>query len=248
MKLERFFGILKDRFLERKANARVDELIYRLIQYFNWKTQDLLIKQLKGKCTDSSQQINISHSRSNQIHSSQIQNLNSTTWLVQSTNSNSSYIVKRSSPSAEQHCCEAKCKQCGVCIHMYICSCPQNIFGKICKHIHAVHKLFNKHDDPILVTEPFQYLEDFTSLSFTSKQQPQFSQPNLKDTYKQLTAEIDSLLEVAGDELPEVTEIAVDHLTKSRNEIICVLQKRGNILYGVPQLAKRARYSLQIRF
>ena len=163
MKLERFFGILKDRFLGRKANARVDELVFRLIQYFNCKIQDLLIKQIKGKTTDLSHLINVSHTLSQQIRSTQIDQINSTTWSILSSNSSTSYIIKRNTTISSPHACQANCRQCGACVHMYVCSCPQNMFGKFCKHIHAVHTQFNRQDDPIIVSEPFQYFEHFQS-------------------------------------------------------------------------------------
>ncbi len=247
MKLERFFGVLKDRFLSRKSNARVDELIYRLIQYFNFKIQDLLIKQVKGKTTDSAHLFNISHSRALQINSAQIQRINSNTWSVPSVNSSSTYIIKRNS-IISSHTCEANCRHCGVCDHMYLCSCPQNMFGKMCKHIHAVHQQFNLLDEPMIVSEPFQYFEEIKPHTFKPVPERKSPDPNLQEKYKRISSEIDDLLELAGDSLPEATEIALGHFQKARNEIIGLLQKKRTVAYAVPKLQSSARCPTQIRF
>ena len=248
MKLERFFGIFKERFLGRKANARVDELIFRLIQYSKYKLQDLLLKQTKGKTTDLIHKNNQIHTRSTQIPSADIQRLGPTTWSVFGSTSNSKYIIKRTSQFPCPQPCSAGCTKCGTCIHMYLCSCPHNVFGNMCKHIHAVHSQCTLDNETTISSASCSYFAHFPQDHAPSAEHELPSVATNHEQYQLLKSELDELLRSAGQSSNDVSQIAVDYLSKAKSDIVRLLTKRPENTYGITKKNNSRRCAKQPRF
>lgn len=62
-------------------------------------------------------------------------------WIL--SHENKSYHVEK---VLDRKCCQIECSFCNICIHMYICSCPDFfIRSTICKHIHFLCIKFENH-------------------------------------------------------------------------------------------------------
>ena len=63
-------------------------------------------------------------------------------WKVLSKNKTEFYEVRKDNDTCS---CDLRCYECKMCIHSYICSCPDSaIQFNMCKHIHLVLKLVNQ--------------------------------------------------------------------------------------------------------
>ena len=68
--------------------------------------------------------------------SSQVTPLNDTSWKVSSSNFQSHYTVSK---VMDDSCsCSFHCHTCGVCVHIFMCTCMDFILhATVCKHIHV---------------------------------------------------------------------------------------------------------------
>ena len=134
MLVESFHRVLKDTYLERKQNRRVDHLLYKLLKIARDKAYEQLIKAEKGKITAKSRESLKRHEKGVALTVS-VKNKN--IWEVLSSDvPGKSYIVQKT--SSEPCSCSLKCPLCGACVHTFSCTCMDfAIRGFVCAHIHA---------------------------------------------------------------------------------------------------------------
>ena len=245
MRLERFFGTFKMRFLQRKANARLDELIFRLLQYLTNKMQELMVKEIRGKTTDVVTLIHKTHTLSLQIPVQNIQQISPNTWSVVASDSKSRYIVKSNSESTCDTNCPLSCKECNSFIHAYVCTCPNNTTRQnMCKHIHAVHQSFETIQQQLEPDLDFHYLSPIPANHLSLEPEPS---PNQMDIYEQMKAEIDELLQLSGHS-NAATGIALKHMSQAKNELISLISKDPLSNYGVSSFTHERKCHSQIRY
>ena len=70
-------------------------------------------------------------------------------WTVLGEDGRSSYKVCRIASACEETNCGLRCQECCVCVHLYVCNCPDNLItSTICKHIHLVNRYLNGSSVP----------------------------------------------------------------------------------------------------
>lgn len=75
------------------------------------------------------------------------------TWFVGSATTNRTYTVTWTGPCKFIGC--LRCRQCRICRHVMMCSCPDRSGGHICKHLHAVVARYPELKDRIpIITDP----------------------------------------------------------------------------------------------
>ncbi|XP_076445334.1 uncharacterized protein LOC143283108 [Babylonia areolata] len=136
MYVESFHRVLKDIYFQRKQNKRVDSLLFVLLQLARDKACEQLYKCHMGKMTHRLREILIRHKSALTIKDVEE---HGNEWIVLSAERNDVqyYVIPN------ETCPECKCKQtctdCGVCPHMFSCTCADFLTRTIpCKHIHAV--------------------------------------------------------------------------------------------------------------
>ncbi|XP_064462459.1 uncharacterized protein LOC135373125 [Ornithodoros turicata] len=178
MKLESFHKVLKYLFLDKKANKRTDKLIHTLLAYSNWKQFDVLIGSSKGKTTKTMTAIYHAHMRGKEIPVHDITTLDNGKWKVCGTKEYE--VLARNTCHAP---CQLRCRECNICVHAYICSCPCTL---MCKHIHAVHLHFGSSHPPSL---PVSSTALFVAASNYPSPVPRSSSPEASDSPVQETDE-----------------------------------------------------------
>lgn len=146
MRMESFHKVLKYKYLggsEGKRNQRLDKLLGALLKYNRDKIYDRMIKSTKGKATYALRQISTRHKNSLRMDFSAIDVEPGVGWYVQSEqNPKKNYLVQvLSDDKCVDEKCFCRCKECGVCSHMYKCQCFDFLNTCLpCKHIHLVHR------------------------------------------------------------------------------------------------------------
>ncbi len=145
MFVESFHRLLKVVYLENKQNRRVDKLLHTLLRIARDKAYERLIKMEKGKTTHRVSEIHKRHQMAISLMEKkeyippvqEINGDNSTSiWKVHSTDMKTVYEVVRTKENCD---CRLVCKSCNVCVHMYKCTCIDDlIHGTVCKHVHLV--------------------------------------------------------------------------------------------------------------
>ena len=139
MYVEAFHKVIKYVYRNGKQNKRVDNLLHVLTVYVRDKAFDRLIKIHKGKSTGRITKIKDRHVKAQEVQSLYVvSQVCDNQWEVTASESNKNYIVVCDSYSCDQKC-SLTCKECGICVHMYSCTCPDALLNTtICKHIHLV--------------------------------------------------------------------------------------------------------------
>lgn len=138
MHIEAFHRLVKTVYFQQKQNRRVDALLNVLLKLARDKTFERLIKTEKGKFTHKILEVNKRHKSAEKM-SECITLVSCDHWTIKSAQGQNSYTIKKSSP---QPCssCPLKCSHCGVCMHMYSCTCLDSILhSTACKHVHLVY-------------------------------------------------------------------------------------------------------------
>ena len=138
MFLEAFHRLLKVIYLHHKQNRRLDHLLVTLIKIARDKTFERLHKIEKGKNSHRISEINKRHKSATEMKTYCCSELNDNTgWKVGSKKQDIQlYAVLK---EVEDCDCKTRCSTCGVCIHMYSCTCMDaTIHTTVCKHIHYV--------------------------------------------------------------------------------------------------------------
>uniref|UniRef100_T1J6V6 C2H2-type domain-containing protein n=1 Tax=Strigamia maritima TaxID=126957 RepID=T1J6V6_STRMM len=118
---------------ESKINKTLN-VVYWLPHYGHKKTYSTK-KFEKEKIIKRLQMINVRHRMMQQmdIEKYRVIQVTENTWKFQNQN------FKVSKKSCPRDTCKLKCSICNICIHDFVCSCPDSLYVKtICKHIHFV--------------------------------------------------------------------------------------------------------------
>ena len=139
MFVESFHRTLKEIYLERKQNRRVDHLLSTLRKISRDKAYEQWIKAEKGKATQRQRDNNKRHKQAESIPAKSIIREDAGSWQVQSaTEKNNVYLVKRVGSSVCT--CLLRCPLCAACTHSYKCTClDYAVRNLVCCHIHAVN-------------------------------------------------------------------------------------------------------------
>ena len=144
MHIEAFHRLVKCVYFQQKQNRRIDCLLNVLLKLTRDKAFERLRKIEDSKLSYRQLEINKRHKRAESLSNDQIV-LTSTSenvWLVNSQDKNYSISKKKGCS------CPLKCSHCGVCVHMYLCSCLDNLLHSIpCKHIHLLHMQLNSEKE-----------------------------------------------------------------------------------------------------
>ena len=140
--LEAYHRQLKYKYLKNSLNIRLDTVIYTLVDMDLNLNMDNVVASIKGTVKPSKNKyLNIlkGHFKSKKIKN--IIKTSDDTYHVESESiKNCFYIVKTINKECNLSC--FYCTHCGVCSHMFSCTC--DFHGKICKHVHAVKSCLKK--------------------------------------------------------------------------------------------------------
>ena len=140
MNLEAFHRLLKVVYLHQKKNRRVDTIIHVLLQISRDKAFERLTKLEKGKNSHRIGEINRRHRNAESMDIGCVQMISPNVWKVKAQSQGDSYYAVNRLMLESTCSCKLKCAHCGACIHMYSCTCIDNILhSTVCKHIHFVH-------------------------------------------------------------------------------------------------------------
>ena len=171
MLVEAFHRVFKYNYLKGKFNKRVDTCLFNLLKFVRDKSFERLIKLTKGKCHYKLKVIQDRHGKSKGMSYKLINKVGESKWTVQSEDTRSTYTVTQLLGTCKHPSCDLKCLECNICIHQYICSCPDNLIqSTICKHVHHVQQFLlrmslsnDKCHDTMATksndTERFNYVE-----------------------------------------------------------------------------------------
>ena len=143
MFVERFHRMLKEVYLEKKQNCRVDHLILKLWKISRDKAFEQLIKAEKGKNTVRQRESIKRHKQGESVKKEAVHKQDENFWNVQSaSNKQTVHHVRRISSGCS---CLLNCPSCDACVHTFECSCADySIRGVLCSHIHSVNILYPK--------------------------------------------------------------------------------------------------------
>ena len=138
MFVESFHRTLKEVYLERKQNRRVDHLLYKLRKISRDKAYEQWIKAEKGKATVRQRENMKRHKQAESVAAKALSGKDLDCWEVPSLNDQRKvHCVRRISSS--QCACLLRCPSCMACVHTFDCTClDYAIRGVVCTHIHAV--------------------------------------------------------------------------------------------------------------
>ena len=58
-------------------------------------------------------------------------------------------IYKRPATNCTDSSCQVKCSECNICIHQYVCNCPDSLIqSTICKHVHLLQRFLLQPNNP----------------------------------------------------------------------------------------------------
>ena len=148
MNVESFHRILKYIYFKGKMNKRVDMCVYTLLKIARDKAFERLIKLEKGKPSLHTSAIRKRHQESLKMSFALIECQDINTWKVQSSSDPGTFyeVIKEETCYSKEKCC-LKCSDCNVCIHQFVCGCPDSLYrNTICKHIHLVARSLDNTD------------------------------------------------------------------------------------------------------
>ena len=139
MFLESFHRVLKEVYLEKKQNRRVDHLLYKLLKISRDKVYEQWIKAEKGKTTLRQRESNKRHKNAESMPREVICRVEENCWEMPSTTDKGK--MHRVRKTASEMCsCLLRCPTCDACVYSFECTCLDfAIRGLVCVHIHAVN-------------------------------------------------------------------------------------------------------------
>uniref|UniRef100_A0A914XFZ5 SWIM-type domain-containing protein n=1 Tax=Plectus sambesii TaxID=2011161 RepID=A0A914XFZ5_9BILA len=152
MHLESFHRTLKQRYLKRMCNRRVDYVMHVLITKVAPDFANQLDRAITMRGTSSTFQQRVKRDHGNAKYlldqADKIKEVEiGRKWTVQSEAAEErQYEVEVKDNYEPDHNCLIRCQFCQVCPHRYVCGCPHFQFRCApmpCKHIHGVHTLFS---------------------------------------------------------------------------------------------------------
>jgi len=160
MFVESFHRTLKEVYLERKQNKRIDHLLSTLRKIARDKAYEQWIKAEKGKVTIRQRESTKRHKQAESMLSELVSIQDVESWQVQSmTDKTKIYHVRRVDSSVCK--CLLRCSLCAACVHSFKFTClDYAIRGVIYVHIHAVN-----------IAEPAENPRDITSNEIDDKRE-----------------------------------------------------------------------------
>lgn len=142
MFLEASHKVLKVIYLQHKQNRRVDYLLTILLKVARDKAFQRFQNLEKGKSTHRVCEVNKRHKAAEKILKNNTQNITTIVpqknWEVESESQPGKFytVVKE---EQEQCGCQVICSTCGICTHLFSCSCLDSLLHHtVCKHCHLV--------------------------------------------------------------------------------------------------------------
>ena len=127
MFVEAFHKVFQYQYLKGKTNKRLDNCILKLLKYVRDKTFDRLIKLTKGKITMRINMTQERRDRSLNLPTGSVKAEDPNTWTVLGEDGRTTYKVSKLLDTCkDQGKCQLKCQECCICVHLYVCNCPNN--------------------------------------------------------------------------------------------------------------------------
>ena len=247
MALENFHRVLKTIYFQRKRNKRVDHLLNALLKIARDKAFGAWEKWEKGKRTKKIKEIDKRHRSSLTLQRNGFIQVSESEWKYPSTSekSNAIYsVVKTGSCNG----CRMKCSSCNVCIHEYVCTCPDYAIHSVpCKHVHVIHMDIGTRENLQPNNENFNHEVSEGSIEVDDKRayfQSQLKSANtVNDQLEQSKAAIVKKLEtlelyVTNCIVPEALGAAGGHL----NNAIAVIKGMEKASKGIASLEPSEKF------
>lgn len=237
MHLEAFHRSLKVDYMHGKKCNRLDETIAILFAFVRDKKFQRLITATKDKSTKRIKHIRDSHARKDSVKIRQVDDV----WIA-----NEKYLIKRSKP--ENICCKLLCNMCEICIHAYVCSCPNNMVQyNICKHIHQVAYTLKSSSPSTSQDETTQFQHDAIEEFRTDNGKKDDS---IETFRREIIAKTEMILGYANSDLQtEVIDAAkAQQIQHWQNKIITIYGGETGALPSIKKGAKRRKFEKQSYF
>ena len=258
MHLESFHRLVKVVYFQQKQNRRVDALLSVLIKLSRDKAFERLQKIEKGKNSYRMNEINKRHKNAEQLNNRCIKAVSHNCWMVESQEREEFYTVGGSQSSSGPCSCKLKCANCGVCPHMYTCTCLDSVLhNTACKHIHFVHMTTvqtlmtaneNLHSNEAnTIDSDKEYSVSFQEYVTVDRQSVDGNSTTATETLLSTCKELQLLI-------PKVSDTnAIKNATKSMRSIISLLKgtlegNRGTRLIPTSTYAANTNNQKQMRF
>lgn len=152
MAVEAFHRVFKYSYLKGKANRRVDYCLISLMKFIRDKSFDRAIKLTKGKQTFKTKLIHDRHNESKGMSTEAVKEDGDSRWKISSSNCDMTYTVLKQAKYCMEDTCQVRCEQCRICIHQFICNCPDSlIHNTIRKHIHLLQSYLSTKEEETCV-------------------------------------------------------------------------------------------------
>ena len=217
MHIESFHRLVKVVYLHQKQNRRIDALLSVLLKLSRDKAFERLQKLEKGKNSYRVSEINKRHRNAEQLDKESINAISSNHWAVKSQEREVSYTVERLQDlTCSDTSCYVKCTQCGVCPHMYKCTCIDCLLhNTACKHIHLVHMQQVQVSSKAVDKEMENYSTAFNQYRHAT---PSIGHGNASEALLSACKELELLI-------PKIEDTnAIQHATKSMRSVISLLK------------------------
>ena len=78
-----------------------------------------------------------------------VEMLDDSRWKVRGQDGNNIYVVSKQATDCTDSSCQIKCSECRICVHQYLCSCPDSLMqSTICKHVHLLRHFLLQLNNP----------------------------------------------------------------------------------------------------
>lgn len=147
MVVEAFHRVFKYNYLKGKVNKRVDKCLVTLMKFLRDKYFERLVKLTKGRSCNKLKIINDRHSKSTKLSTDSVVGVEKGKWQVKSEDGKRSYNIMKQCESCTDASCILRCQRCNICVHMFLCNCPDSLIqGTICKHVHLLQTVLKQEN------------------------------------------------------------------------------------------------------
>ena len=161
MLVEAFHRVFKYNYLKGKMNKRVDKCVVNLLKYVRDKYFERVIKLTKGKSCHKQRLIQDRHNKSRAMSTEAVEVLDDLKWKVRGQDGKNTYVVSKQAANCADSSCQIKCSDCRVCIHQYVCNCPDSLIqSTICKHVHLLQRFLLQPKNPTENSDDFGLVPD----------------------------------------------------------------------------------------
>ena len=150
MLVEAFHHVFKYHYLKGKVSKRVDKCVVNLLKYVRDKYFERVIKLKKGKSCHKQRLIQDHHNKSRAMSTEAVEVLDDSRWKVRGQDRNNIYVVSKQATDCTDSSCQIKCSECRICVHQYLCNCPDSLIqSTICKHVHLLQHFLLQPNYPM---------------------------------------------------------------------------------------------------